>query len=763
MPIRITGLNSGLDTEALVSELVSAYRTKSQKYVKAQKKLAWKQNAWAALNTKVTNFYSSITNLKYSSAYNLKSANISDTTKASVSASSSAVSGSYTLKISQTAKTGYLTGAELGSSISGKSTLSSLGYSNGPGTITVTASGKTTDISIDNNTTVEEFVTKLNEAGVKANYDSNYHRIYVSAHDTGAKNDFSLVGGDAAGMDALSKLGLSVQSKADMEGFKNMAAYALNTNGTAYITGYDADGKAITDGTYDEAATKANITAILSNLTNASTTVTNDSAKLTYAEAYERVMNADKNLSVQDQDSMKALMAEKDLSNVYIDGNGKIYDRLSDGTYTRREDNQNFDSAALAAAGVSVQEGAAKLMELEHAAGLATKDVAADGTITYTPDEGAVTAYKSAMRTMTLYAQDPANTADRAEVAAAYANGTIDTLKTTLKNQVDTAQAYLDQHKRLNGSSLTPDSATAMITNAAHILDGTTNIPISAGATRVDGQDATIILNNASYTSSSNTFTINGLTINALAPTGTGAGDELTVTVSTNTQGLYDKIKGFLKEYNALINEMTKLYNADAAKGMEPLTNEEKDAMSDSEIEEWEKKIQESLLRRDDSLESIMYGMTNSMLKSYEINGKQYSLASFGIKTLGVLNAKDNEHNAYHIDGDSEDSTVSGNPDQLMAALATDPDAVVEFMKKLTGGLYDTINEKMKSTKLSSFNKVYNDKQMAKEYSDYTTTIQKWEDKLADLEDSYYKKFAAMESALATLQSQQSSLASLLG
>ena len=52
MPIRITGMNSGLDTEALVQELVSAYRKKSEKYTKAQTKPSWKQDAWKELNTK---------------------------------------------------------------------------------------------------------------------------------------------------------------------------------------------------------------------------------------------------------------------------------------------------------------------------------------------------------------------------------------------------------------------------------------------------------------------------------------------------------------------------------------------------------------------------------------------------------------------------------------------------------------------------------------------------------------------------------------
>jgi len=52
---------------------------------------------------------------------------------------------------------------------------------------------------------------------------------------------------------------------------------------------------------------------------------------------------------------------------------------------------------------------------------------------------------------------------------------------------------------------------------------------------------------------------------------------------------------------------------------------------------------------------------------------------------------------------------------------------------------------------------------MASEYSDYTTTIKKWEDKLSEQEDYYYKKFSAMETALAKLNSQTSSLSGLFG
>ena len=185
--------------------------------------------------------------------------------------------------------------------------------------------------------------------------------------------------------------------------------------------------------------------------------------------------------------------------------------------------------------------------------------------------------------------------------------------------------------------------------------------------------------------------------------------------------------------------------------------------MSESEIEKWEEKIKSSLLRRDDSLESVMNAMTNAMSQGFEINGKKYYLSSFGIKTLGYFNAPENQQYAYHIDGDEDDASVSGNNDKLMAMINSDPDTVVSFMQQLTSNLYDAIGDKMKSTTLSSVYTVYNDKEMASEYSDYTDTIKKWEEKLQAQEDYYYQKFSAMETALAKLNSQTSSLSSLLG
>ena len=208
---------------------------------------------------------------------------------------------------------------------------------------------------------------------------------------------------------------------------------------------------------------------------------------------------------------------------------------------------------------------------------------------------------------------------------------------------------------------------------------------------------------------------------------------------------------------------MDSAYNADSAKGYEPLTDDEKDSMSDKEVEKWEQKIKDSLLRRDSTLNSIASSMKVAMAKSYTINGKSYSLSSFGINTLGYFVSADNEKNAYHIDGNSKDESTKSNTDRLKAAIASDPDTVATFFNELAKGVYSELDSRMKTTTLSSAYKVYNDKQLKSEYDDYTEQIKNWETKLSDMEDYYYKKFSSMETALSKLNSQQTQLSGLLG
>ena len=213
-----------------------------------------------------------------------------------------------------------------------------------------------------------------------------------------------------------------------------------------------------------------------------------------------------------------------------------------------------------------------------------------------------------------------------------------------------------------------------------------------------------------------------------------------------------------------MISYMDGLYYAESADGYEPLTDEEKQEMTDKQIEDWEEKIKESLLRRDSTLSGLSSAMKSAIMgTNLTINGKSYSLATFGIGTGNYFSTSGTDRGKFHIDGDEDDPISATNQDKLMAAISEDPDAVIQYFQKLSQNLYDTLSKKMSTSSVSSAFTIYNDKQMSSQYSELSSKVDDWEERLEKYEESYYKKFSAMETALAKLQSQQTSLASMLG
>ena len=280
-------------------------------------------------------------------------------------------------------------------------------------------------------------------------------------------------------------------------------------------------------------------------------------------------------------------------------------------------------------------------------------------------------------------------------------------------------------------------------------------------AKKIDGQNAVIYLNEARFENDTNTFDINGLSISVMQETGD---KEVTLTTGVDTDGMYNTIKDFISKYNELMQGMLEGYNADSSKGYDPLTSDEKAAMTESEIDEWEKKIKDSLLRRDETLGSTISALNQIMNEGIEMkDGSMMYLFDLGINTPGYFNAEENFRNSFHIDGDKDDVISSKKDDKLMAAINADPDKVASFFQELTGKLYTRLTDLMGSSNYSSAYTLYNDKQMKTDYTDYTSKIAQAEKDLNAKMDKYYQKFAAMEAAMAKLQNQQNNFTSMLG
>lgn len=669
MAMRLTGLMSGMDTETLIQELVSAKQTKVDDAKKAQQKLEWKQDAWKELNNKIKKLYNgTLSTLRYQGSYAKKVTKISNSSVATILTEDTAMNSVQTLRVEQLAQSGYLTGSVVSKSNGGRCTLgtklTNMGIEAGS-KIEVTTKGKTTQIEVTASMTLSDLTSGLSSAGVKANFDSKTQRLFIGASASGEDADFAITAANDGGTNALDKLGILIYDDAVMAKYEKDAA--LRKDADAYKKALDAE--------------------IASRL-------------MTYATR-QKSLNGTINTIEAKQEEIKKTYE------------GDDFDRLVNNT-----------------------DGALDTLRADIKA-LEEKDDLTD-------DE----------KTQLESLQKKLDSVESYQALRDQLNET--------KTELSDVESYL------NADGSASDKLTGEVTDwlddriaRAEAVIADTNRKGSADATKVPGQDAIIYLNKAKFEGSSNTFEINGLTITCNAETGN---ETVTLTTQDDTSGIYDMIKNFIKEYSELINEMDKLYNADTAKGYEPLTDEEKDAMSETEVEKWETKIKDSLLRRDSTLSTVSSAFKQIMSSGFTVNGKTMYLSSFGIDTLGYFEAEDNERNAYHINGDEDDETVSGKTNDLMAAISADPNAVMDFFTQLSKSLYSKTGDLMKRVAgYSSSNTVYDDIKMKSDYDDYTKKIADLEKKLQDYEDKWYKKFSAMETAMAKMQSNASAITSLLG
>ena len=702
MAIRLSGMVSGMDTESLVSALVSSYKLKKDNLVKAQTKLSWKQEKWKTMNTSIYGFYSGkLSSARFSTSYNLKTSSVSNDKYAKVTASSSAVNGTQRLKVKQLASTGYLTGGQIkaadGSKITGDTKISDIvGTTDGSISFKTASGTKSIDITSDMN--VNQFVSKLKEAGVNASFDENNARFFISSKESGKDNDFSLVANDSNGLNALQKLGIYTVNDTDSAEYKRLAA--LTEGSDAYNTELE--------GMYTKITAK-------------------DTAK-SYADKYNAAKDkldalaADDTLDhslTLDEYVAKLKTETPDILNAYDKYKKEKVD--SEGNTVKDSDGKvvyEYDTEAMEKDGVKDEYEAA------------VKKKASNESLIKVYDDNSKVIRDT---------KDYVTIGDDGKAVADASNANV------LQEVSDTNADRQAKAKALL------DSKIAMASNV-------TGSASSSGAVRITGQDSEIELNGATFTNNSNNYSINGLTIEAMEVTGN---DEVTITTNTDVDGIYDMIKGFLKDYNDLVKSVDVAYNAASSKGYEPLTSDEKDAMSDDEVKKWEEKIKDSLLRKDSTLGSVLDTMKNDMAKSFKVGDKSYSLSSFGIATLGYFNSPENETGVYHIDGDKDDSKTSANTDKLREMISNDPDTVISFFSQLSTQLYTDLGKKMAASSTSSAYTIYNDKQMNTQYSEYNTKISAAEDKVTTWEDYYYSKFSAMESALAKMNAQSSSLTGL--
>lgn len=713
MGIRMSGLLSGMDTEAIVKELMSAQSLKKNKVVKAKTKLEWTQTKWADLNTKLTGLYNNfVTKMQLSTAYKTKKTTISDTSKASVSAKTNAVNGSYTMEVKNIATAQYLTGAKIDASATDK--LVDLDSSLLNKEISITTGGTTTKFAVTADTTLKDFTSALQNAGLNASFDDAQKRIFISSKDSGVANTFSISTSGLSNAEVTARGALC-----EAAGYSNMS----NTNKASFDEAMQA---LQTSGVGTDDYNKALDT--IAKLSYDTKKASADTAAETYVKAK---LYSEKYSEYEEK-------ARESLKNTYLDDDGNLKTGKTQEDYDKAVA-KKADTDTVSYISSQLKEDDVKLQIEEAAFSGKTEADMADFS------EKAVSKYYSSG----VKAFTGMDGVDE------------DSEKTRMAAYTEKYASVTDRNEALSSSALTSlgladisvDADGKVTVNGG--ANDSTNTSIPTGMALIEGSDSKIILNGAELTSSSSVVSANGLEISLTGVT--KENESVTFSVATDTDAIYDSVKSFLKEYNSVMKEMNTLYNADSAKGYEPLTSQEKEAMSDDEVKEWETKIKNSLLRSDSTLGSIINAMRSAMQTTVEYDGGTYALSSLGIMTSTDYT----EGGLLHIYGDPDDSVYSAKDDKLKKALEENPDVVIATLTGVFGNLRQTMSDKMAGSKYSSSMTFYNDIKMKSDVKDYESDIKDWEDKLAEMEDAYYSKFTAMETALAKLQSQQSTMSGL--
>jgi flagellar hook-associated protein 2 len=645
-PLRLSGLASGMDTEAVIEQLMKAERLKTTKVQNKITTTEWKQDKWKDLNKKIYSFYTNqLSKLRMQGNFDIKKATSSNTSKVEVTAANTAPEGTHIIKVKQLASSQFLTGAKIDKDINLNTKLSELGLKAEDGVTIHINAEKSVDFEVNSNSTVGDFINALRSAGLNANYDTVQKRFFISSKKSGVENQFTM--------------------------YTSSSETLKDKNAVLDFIGYGS-------------------------LSSQDKNKVND-----YLASY-----------LKSEDSNEKNEILENLTKIKFNSEAFINEYMAD------EENK-------AAATAAVQER--------------LKDEYPDGVI---PQEQLEEEVQKEL-------ENDAKTA---------AQERFDSLKNELEPLME---KYADQSENPASESV---SLSGLGLGEIRNDSGTIELSGVTGAVLVNAKDAIIEYNGAELTGSSNNFSVNGLNLNLKGITAVGDADKgieddvISISITNDTQAVYDMVKDFVKSYNELLTEMNEAYYAASARGYDPLTDEEKETMTEEQIKKWEDKIKDALLRRDDTLGSLLSMFRTSLSEGVKVGDKTYSLASFGI-----MSGDYSEKGILHIHGDEDFAKVASNDNKLMEALSNNPEEVRTVLNTIADKLYSSLMNKMKSTTLSSALTVYNDKELSKTLDNHKSDLKKLEAKLAKIEEKYYKQFAAMESAMAKMNAQSSSLMSMLG
>lgn len=786
----ISGLASGMDTESMIENAVSGYKTKISTLQQKRTKVEWQQEVYRSIISKMSSFsdkytsYASSTNLLSSSFFN-QAVKVTSAGKYAdmVSASGKTDSSVQILGVKQLAKAATYTVSGIGDSKPADKSDSTVSKSEEKPSFT----GSAVDLSEK-----KELSNVSGSLTIKYGSDRSYTidfgelDIYESA-DKLADAIRSKLGeqtmtlSDGTSVKVGDKIDVKVNGDGNIEFSDNSGAG--NTVSISNATGKIKDTLGI-----DTSVNKSTLhtkNAVLSN---------KDATLGDYLTGKELALTLD---GVTKKITLPAYKNDKDyITDLQTKINKAFGDALVAGDQTQIDSAFNEGKIKVKLEKVDAADGKGFSLKFStqegstlSASGDTAKALGLDKASTYINTSktlGELLGDQAAWDNFDSRVDDKGQRLYKfkinGEVVGEFSKNTaLETVLTSINSNAD-AGVTVSYSKTTNQFQFTARETGA--SSRIVMGDGLANA-LFGGGTNEDGQDAifSMKVNGQPLDGikrSSNTFDVDGMSISLKGTFGTykadgtidqtaAEADAVSFTASSDADKIIDAIKSMVEDYNAMVTEIKNAYSTlpqqkSNGKYYEPLTEEDKAEMSESSIKAYEEKAKQGLLFADRDLSALYTQLTSAI----SMSGKDGA----DLKAIGITS---NYSNGL--------TTLSLNEEKLRAALETDPDKVRDvFSKSVVSG--SSTNGLMQALKnpLDMYGKTQGTKgilvqkagstlapttlyknTLQNKLDDIDTQIEKWQDKMADQVDRYTSKFTALEKLIAQMNSQSSALAGFLG
>ena len=368
-------------------------------------------------------------------------------------------------------------------------------------------------------------------------------------------------------------------------------------------------------------------------------------------------------------------------------------------------------------------------------------------------------------------------TVNGAKIDNITADTTVDGLLTAINNNKDAGvtatylgsanKFVLSSNEKGEGRTISLGADPKDTTDAANIIFG------GDGKESHDGTDGemSILYNGVktTITSSSNTFSIDGLDIRATNTFDTGSATAeggVSFTASADTEKVTETVKKFIEAYNAMIDEVRTQATTKPDSNYKPLTEDQKNEMNENSIKNWENKAKEGILYNSSALKDLD-NATQGIFSSMMMNGVSYD----DLEKIGISFSDDYTAGGKIVFDEEKFKTAMDSDPEKVSDLFTGTHGIVNTIDSTlstyatryasrNGNSYGVLIEEAGSEKLSltlTNNSIY------KELKDMQETITNLQSQLSTEQDRYISQFTQMERLINQMNSQSSYLSQLGG